>query len=134
MKIKSHEYLERNELLKAKVSNKTNMNIFELNILKKIVIYMTTELKAPEEIIIKDFDDKIKLLYCQEDKDKGFIDTPNRQGQKMRYPIMSISIAVLSNERRILLSHVQVAEIAAEWKKKAKAVTGSTYVKDTRNA
>ncbi len=84
------------------------------------------------EGIIKDFDRKILSLYSPEDRKTGYIITTNRQGQIMKFPIMSISIALVSNERRNLISHIQVAEIAAELKKKAKAAAGSVYVRDRR--
>lgn len=84
------------------------------------------------ESIIKRFDKKIVELYSLEDRNKGFISTANRQGQMIQYPIISISLAAVSNESRNLISHLQVAEIAAELKKQAKSITGSAYVKDSR--
>jgi len=62
----------------------------------------------------------------------SFISTANRKGDIIKYPLMSISIAVVSNEYRALENHIQIAEIAAELKKKAKSVSGSIYVKDRR--
>ncbi len=50
----------------------------------------------------------------------------------MKFPLVSISLSVVTNEERELISHVQIAEIAAELKKKAKAMQGSVYVKDRR--
>jgi len=82
------------------------------------------------ESIIKRFDKKIVDLYNMEDRNQGFISTANRQGQMKQYPIMSISLAAVSNENRNLTSHLQVAEIAAELKKKAKLISGSAYVRD----
>lgn len=82
--------------------------------------------------IISDFDEKIKALYCDEDVQRGYIVTSNRQGQIMKFPLISISLAVVTNESRELISHIQIAEIAAEIKKKAKSLPGSTYVKDRR--
>ncbi len=82
--------------------------------------------------IISDFDEKIKSLYCDEDVQRGYIVTSNRQGQIMKFPLISISLAVVTNESRELISHIQIAEIAAEIKKKAKSLPGSTYVKDRR--
>lgn len=82
--------------------------------------------------IISDFDQKIKTLYCDEDVQRGYIVTSNRQGQIMKFPLISISLAVVTNESRELISHIQIAEIAAEIKKKAKSLPGSTYVKDRR--
>lgn len=82
--------------------------------------------------IIKDFDTKILSLYCNEDKERGYIASKNRQGQMIRFPIMSISIAVVSNENREFINHLQVAEIAAELKTRAKAISRSTFVKERR--
>jgi len=82
--------------------------------------------------VISDFDEKIKTLYLNEDIQRGYIVTSNRQGQIMKFPIVSISLAVVTNESRELISHVQIAEIAAEIKKKAKSLPGSIYVKDRR--
>lgn len=82
--------------------------------------------------IISDFDEKIIEFYTFEDRVRGYISTTDRQGIEKNYPIMTISLAVLSNENRELQNHIQVAEIAAELKKKAKMHTGSKYVIDKR--
>ncbi len=82
--------------------------------------------------IIEDFDRKIVQLYSKEDRERGYVTTVNRQGFTIKYPIMGISLAVVSNKIVDLENHLQVAEIAAELKKKAKMQTGSVYVKDRR--
>lgn len=84
------------------------------------------------EGIINDFDRKVLDLYSREDRENGYIVTTDRQGAVIKYPVMSISMAVVSNEQRNLENHLQVAEIAAELKKKAKALNGSVYIKDKR--
>lgn len=97
-----------------------------------VVLTVPQNADAICENIIKDFDHKILSLYSEYDKAKGYITTIDRQGQSTKYPIMSISIAVVSNENRELENHIHVAEIAAELKKKAKFLPGSVYVKDKR--
>ena len=82
--------------------------------------------------IIKSFDARMPDLYTNADRRNGFISTANRQGRITRYPIMSISLAVITNERRNIVSHIQIGEIAAELKRKAKAMEGSVYIKDRR--
>lgn len=82
--------------------------------------------------VIQDFDEKIQDLYLEEDRQKGHITTVNRLGQAMEFPIITISIAVVTNESRTLYSPVQIAEIAAQVKKRAKNITGSVYVRDKR--
>lgn len=84
------------------------------------------------EDIIRDFDRKVVSLYSKKDRENGYIVSTNRQGQTMKFPIMTISLSVVSNERRMLENHVRVAAIAAELKKKAKSISGSSYVKDRR--
>lgn len=97
-----------------------------------IIISDPMHAEAVCEGVIRDFDAKIASLYSDEDREKGFITSANRQGIMTQYPIMTISIGVVSNEARKLASHLEVAEIAADLKKKAKAITGSIYVKDRR--
>lgn len=46
---------------------------------------------------------------------------------------MSLSIAVVTNERSPIAHPGDVSKIASELKKKAKALKGSVYVKDQRN-
>lgn len=82
--------------------------------------------------IIQDFDNKITEIYSEEDKEKGYITTVNRLGQVIEFPIITISIAAVTNESRTLYSPIQIAEISAQVKKRAKMIIGSTYVKDKR--
>lgn len=84
------------------------------------------------EGIIADFDRKILEIYKEEHRQAGFITSRSRQGRIHEYPIMTLSIAVISNEKRVLENHLQVAEISAELKKKAKSYNYSCYVKDKR--
>ena len=82
--------------------------------------------------IISCFDDRIRTLYNQKDIESGFISTLSRRGEQLEYPIMTISLAVVTNELRILHTHLEVSEIAAELKKKVKSLQGSNYLKDKR--
>lgn len=84
--------------------------------------------------IINEFDRRIKEIYRFEDLERGFINTCNRQGVEMNYPLMTISLAIVTNVRRVLTSHKQVAEIAAEVKKYIKTFSGSNYFVDRRTA
>lgn len=83
--------------------------------------------------LISKFDSTIPLFYTVEDRKRGFIITHDRQNKDVEYPLVSLSIAVVTNEKRPLMTHWQVAEIASELKRLAKAQEGSTYVKDRRS-
>ncbi|CUS35393.1 putative CheY-like response regulator modulated diguanylate cyclase [Candidatus Nitrospira nitrosa] len=84
------------------------------------------------ETIIKRFDLVIPDFYDREDRLKGYIDSVDRRGNKEQFPIMSLSIAVVTNEQVPIAHPGDVSKIASELKKKAKAIKGSVYVKDQR--
>ncbi len=82
--------------------------------------------------IIEQFDRRIRDLYLPEDLERGHIVTHNRQGTETLFPIMPISLAVVTNEFKAFTSYLEVSDIAAELKQKAKSIPGSIYVKDMR--
>lgn len=86
------------------------------------------------EGVIKEFDRIVPEMYSDEEREAGFIYSKTRKGDAECFPIMTISMGVVSNEHRGLHNHLQVGEIAAELKTKAKTVKGSTYVKDKRKS
>ncbi|MHB9093322.1 MAG: GGDEF domain-containing response regulator [Eubacteriales bacterium] len=97
-------------------------------------IAITTPNKLDDicKAVINQFDSTISLFYSTDDRRRGYIITRDRSNQEIKYPFMSLSIAVVSNESRYVENHWQVAEIAAEMKKFAKSRAGSVYVKDRR--
>jgi diguanylate cyclase (GGDEF)-like protein len=78
------------------------------------------------------FDRDIRSLYDVEDLERGAIATTDRLGAQQEFPIMTVSIALVSNEDRTFSSYQQIAQVAAELKKYAKARPGSVWVKDHR--
>jgi hypothetical protein len=57
-----------------------------------------------------------------------------RQGVEMKFPILTISIAIVTNERKSLSSALQASEIAAELKDYAKSIPKSVLVIDKRRS
>ncbi len=82
--------------------------------------------------IIAQFDPDIRKLYNAHDLRMGYVETRDRRGTLNRYPVMSLSIAILTNEQRALNNYAQIGEAAAELKRYAKQLGGSVYVKDKR--
>jgi len=82
--------------------------------------------------IIEDFDRQIGDYYDPEDREAGCIRGKTRQGEIMTFPIMAISIAVVTNTVRPISCHIEVGEIAAELKECAKNRPGSNFVVDRR--
>jgi len=82
--------------------------------------------------IIERFDNEIPNHYRPRDRKKGYIQSFDRRGNLQKFPLMSISIAIVTNEQRKIEHHGKIAQIAAELKKYAKTFEGSVYVKDRR--
>jgi signal transduction histidine kinase/DNA-binding response OmpR family regulator len=78
--------------------------------------------------ICERFDHLIRLYYDPSDREHGYIETKDRFGVQRRFPIMSVSIAGISIARA--RSYAALAELAAVGKRAAKAIQGSTYVRD----
>lgn len=84
------------------------------------------------EKVIEDFDKQIVDYYNPEDKERGCIHSKNRKGQKLTFPIMTISISALDSEKSYVENYIQVGEIIAELKKYAKTFPKSNLVIDRR--
>lgn len=80
--------------------------------------------------IISTFDKEIKSLYLPDDLTRGYITI--QEGEKsLLFPIMSISLGILTNEKIKIDSYFQAHELALEAKEKAKLLPGSSYYKKT---
>ena len=82
--------------------------------------------------IISQFDRRIPDFYDSEERARGYILGKTRQGIEMEFPIMSISIAIVTNEHRHLTNPLEASEIAAELKDYAKTIPNSVFVVDKR--
>jgi hypothetical protein len=86
------------------------------------------------EKIIHDFDRAIPEFYDEEDRRRGYIVSRDRKDVEQQFPFITVSIAVVTNQKRVITSPMQVAEIAAQLKQYAKTFPRSVYVVDQRRA
>lgn len=98
-----------------------------------VIITSSTEDEEISKKIIVEFDKRILALYNSIDKDRGYVVSKSRLGEVHTYPIMTLSIAVVSNERRIFSCAPEILTVVNEVKGKAKETQGSVYVKDKRS-
>lgn len=92
--------------------------------------------EVAEEIcrkIIEVFDQRVPELYDPEDRERGYIDTKDRQERPVRLPLMTISLAVIDCRPGQYSDPEELARISAELKKYAKSMEGSVFVKERRN-
>lgn len=98
-----------------------------------ILVTTPDKVKSLCQQIIKNFDQQIPSLYSSQDRKNGYIISKTRQDEIKKFPLMTISIAVISNLYKKINHIVQISELSAELKEYAKSLKGSVYVQDKRN-
>jgi diguanylate cyclase (GGDEF)-like protein len=83
--------------------------------------------------VVSIFDALVPYQYSEQDRRAGYFFGKDRRGQLHRVPLMTVSIGVVSNERRQFATAAQVSELATEMKSYAKTLTGSVYTVDRRH-
>jgi len=99
-----------------------------------VVITTPKDMREISNEIIAHFDARIPTFYTQEDRAKGYIFGKSRQGKDMRFPLITISIAIVTNAQRRFTNPLEASEIAAELKDYAKTIPSSMYVVDKRRS
>jgi diguanylate cyclase (GGDEF)-like protein len=79
------------------------------------------------------FDNLIPLQYADDVRRAGYFFGKDRRGQVHRVPIMTLSIGVVTTERRRFTHAAQVSALATEMKSYAKTLPGSVYAVDRRH-
>lgn len=97
-------------------------------------LYMVPVAAMPRvcDEVIRTFDELIALQYSEQDRRAGYFLGKDRRGQLHRVPIMTLSIGVVTNQRRRFTCAVEVSELATEMKSYAKTLPGSLWTVDRR--
>ena len=82
--------------------------------------------------VIATFDRMVPYRYEEADRERGWIEVPNRKGEMERYEIVTISIAVLKNQKRMFNHPGEMSHMMADLKKYTKTLPGSNYVIERR--
>ncbi len=84
------------------------------------------------ENIIDEFDKGIKQFYTKEDIKNGFIVSTDRNDNIQKFPIMTISIAIIATNVAHLTHFAEISKRASDLKKLAKKNSKSSYVFERR--
>lgn len=71
-------------------------------------------------------------FYSAEDVARQHIVVEGRRGEPRAVPLMTLSVALVSNERRVLINYVQVSDLLAEVMRYLKAQGGGNWARDRR--
>ena len=82
--------------------------------------------------IIAEFDNEAVEFYNEEDVERGYVEVANRKGIIEQFPLTSISIGVVEVDNKSFKSTLEIGEVGAQVKHRAKTIMGSTYVINRR--
>lgn len=85
------------------------------------------------EEIIEIFDELMPFNYNEDDRERRYFLGKDRRGNVYRVPLMSLSIGVVTNEKRVFEHTARVGELASEMKAYAKTLPGSVFAIDRRH-
>lgn len=78
------------------------------------------------------FDEQIRPFYSEEDLQRGFIVGKDRKGNEQTFPLLSVSVAMVTGDGLRFKNALEMAEVTAELKEYAKSLAGSNFVKERR--
>lgn len=97
-----------------------------------IFVVSAPDVQATCSTVVELFDELIPYQYSEQDRRAGYFFGKDRRGQLHRVPLMTLSIGVVTNERRKFISPAHVSQLATEMKGYAKTLPGSVFTIDRR--
>ena len=117
-------------IMRSSVTEEGNKNDFLGNIGGDDFIIITTgdRVEPLAKKIISMFDELIPGQYDEDVRGRGYMWGVNRQGEEVKFPLMTISIGAVTVEKGLYHHYSQVAERAKDLLKSAKTAQASNYV------
>jgi len=79
--------------------------------------------------VVSEFDRHIPKYYSDKDREKGFILGKDRKGVQQKFPLLTVTIAMVTDDGTRFKNPLDMAKMAAELKEYAKTLPGSNYMK-----
>lgn len=97
-----------------------------------MVLFQSEDWEARCNVILQEFGRHVQDFYSIEDRERGGYLSEDRQGKKVFYSLMSLSIGAIKVDPHKYHTHHQIATAAAESKKQAKKIHGNSLFMDRR--
>ena len=79
------------------------------------------------------FDQEAPLLYDRDDVERGYVELTDRQGSMVKFPLVTVSVGVVSTSSRTFSHYGEAVAVATEMKQVAKRQPGSSFAVDRRS-
>ncbi len=85
------------------------------------------------QAIIATFDRAVPTFYDPEDRACGYVEVPNRLHVPERFPLMSLTVALVRTDEMSISHLAQLVDIALELKARGKGIPGSVLIHERRS-
>ncbi len=99
-----------------------------------VLLSSSEHAEAIGQEIIDAFNAVVPGLYDPEDRERRYVEVLGRQHDIERFPLMSVTIALVRTDRAQVSHLAQLADIAQELKEHGKGIPGSVLVGERRHA
>lgn len=97
-----------------------------------VIITKPEEAEEIAKNVISEFDKRVLLFYSDEDRQKKYVVSKDREGVTKKFSLVSISIGIVTNEQKNFTHIGEVSSIGSELKNYAKKFDKSIYIKERR--
>jgi diguanylate cyclase (GGDEF)-like protein len=97
-----------------------------------VVLTAPERAEAVAEEIIAGFNEAVQRLYDPEDRARGCVEVPNRLHVNEKFPLMSLTIALVSTDLMPISHLAELIDVAQELKSHGKGIPGSVLVGERR--
>ncbi|MRW84652.1 EAL domain-containing protein [Pseudoduganella sp. FT26W] len=97
-----------------------------------MVLFQSEDWERRCQAVLDEFGHNVLDFYSADDRERGGYLSEDRQGKKVFYSLMSLSIGAIRVEPHQYHTHHQIATAAAESKKQAKKIHGNSLFLDRR--
>jgi GGDEF domain-containing protein len=78
--------------------------------------------------IVDGFESRIRTFYTEQDRARGFFIGKDRQGNERQFPLITVTIAIVTDDGPRFGNPLDMAEAAAKLKEYGKTLPGSNYL------
>lgn len=78
--------------------------------------------------IVEHFAERTFRFYSETERERGYLVAPDRRGEVQKFPLVTVTVSVVTDDGSQFKNPVEMARAVAEVKAKGKAIPGSNYV------
>lgn len=94
-----------------------------------VIIAAVEEAERICRLLVQSFAPNLNSFYSEEDRQRGYIISKDRKGKEGRFPLITVTIAMVTSMDKKFQDPLDMAKTAAELKEYGKTLEGSNYVR-----